>query len=251
MSIKLWVSAFVMLACGIVRAAPVAVDFSVLGSNVVEITTALNPPGYTISNVTFRYDDLGSGIDFAAVDAQGVFGTTGGRLLLNFHTPVTAVNLGFSVLDVMGPLGNGVSASYLRNGTVVSNHTFAANAFVPYEPQEPSDGGDAFGSVTCNGLMFDQVALSFSTIGTYFTVDSLASDFQAPQMTIVSTPLSQFFAEVTVTGAAGSLTNILRATDLSAMNWSTVAVVTNFTGSYTFYETNNPAGLPMAYYGTR
>ncbi len=172
---NLWIFAIAVWACCSVKAAPapVAVDFSVLGSNTVDITAAINPGGYAIGAVTFMYDDLGSGVDFGTLDQFGVFGTSPGRLIVDFSAPVQVLNFDFGSLGVFGAVSNGVQINFLRNGVQVGSTVAAATNFAPYDPLDPTLGGDALGTVAYTGAAFDQAVMSFSTTGAYFDVSNI------------------------------------------------------------------------------
>ncbi len=235
---------------GVVHAELTNVDFTVLGSNTVDITTAVNPDGYTIGNVTFRYDDLGSGVDSASVDTLGIFGTTGGGLLFDFNYPATSLKFNFGLWGVQGAVSDAMFISFLMGGTEITNNLIAANNFEPYDPLNPSLGGSALGILDYSGLSFDQVAMYFSTDGTYFDVSDITYELAPrPQLAVaITNDEGEFVVMITVTGPSGSVTEIQRATDLVAGDWAPVGTVTNFTGSYTYSE---PVSSPKAFFRTR
>ncbi|MEI7436081.1 MAG: hypothetical protein WCL16_04655 [bacterium] len=250
MNSKKWIVAVAVFACWTVQATPVSVDFSVLGSNTVDITTVLNPSGYTIGDVTFRYDDLGSGVDFASVDQYGILGTTFGSLLFDFNTPVTSLKFDFSVLNVTGQVSNGLFISFLSGGVEVSNLLVAATNFVPYDPVNPTLGGDALGSLAFNGIPFDQVAMYFSLDGPYFDVANIVYELEPmPQLAIAEVNRNgQQVLMLTATGPSGSVTEIQSTINQGSTNWTSMVVVTNFTGSYTTYVTSSLPDAPQACY---
>ena len=141
------------LACWTVQATPVAVDFSVLGNTTVNISSSTPAQGYTIGDITFRYDDFGNATDFAQVDNLGIFGTTAGSLIFDAASPAISLNLDFAILFVTNQVSDGLFISFKRNGTVVSNMLVAAANFVPYDAL-------ALGTLAYSGPAFDQVDLS-------------------------------------------------------------------------------------------
>lgn len=154
----------------------VTVDFTVLGSDSVDITTVSNPDGLTLNGVTFRYDDLGSGVDTASINASGIHGSTGGSLVFNFSTPVTHLNFDFSLQGVFAPVGDGLSITFKNGGNNVTDQVVPANSFTPYDPNDPTLGGDALGSLAYGGAAFDQVIMFFSPDAPFVSVANLSYD---------------------------------------------------------------------------
>lgn len=179
---------FLLLAqvtfAGVVMAAPVAVDFSVLGPPTndppltVDITTAVNTDGFTLDGVTFRYDDFGSGIDFGLVDPAGVFGTTGGGLFLDFAIPASSLALDFYLYDAFSadgdgmPMADALFALFFANGSFLDLLTVAADFFA-YDPLADQTLGMAFATLAYQGPAFDQAVLYFSLDAPIFSVDNL------------------------------------------------------------------------------
>ena len=158
------------VVAGVARAAPVTVDFSVLGADSYSITA---PDSYTLDGVTFRYDNLGSIDDIAQIDAYGVFGSTYGSLILDFGSPVTAVSLDFTAIAVYGPVNNAISVAFSNAGSGVGGSSVSASDFELYDPGNPLLGGDAYGTLSYNGVTFNRALISFSADAPYFSVDSL------------------------------------------------------------------------------
>lgn len=155
---------------GVAQAAPVTVDFSVLGADSYSITV---PDFYTLDGVTFTYDNLGNLDDVAQIDAYGVFGTTYGNLIFNFLSPVSAVNFDFTMIGVYGPVNNALSVAFKNAGSSVGGLTVPASEFELYDPGNPLLGGDACGTLSYSGAAFDQALISFSADAPYFSIDSL------------------------------------------------------------------------------
>jgi hypothetical protein len=140
--------------------ASVVVDFSQVSTTV----DLINEGPLLLGNVTFSYDDQGRPDMFAAVDAAGVIGSTGGLLILELETPATDLAVTFSVLDIREPLG-GVLADALLilldlEGNVVAEVSAEAD-YVPWDDTDPSLGGYAFGTLVYSGLPFDIATLLF------------------------------------------------------------------------------------------
>ena len=252
MNIRQWIAAVAAVTCWTVQATPVAVDFSVLGSNTVNITETVNPAGYTIGGVTFRYDSFGSGTDFASVDSLGLFGTTAGSLIFDSATPAVSLSFNFSILGVTGVASDGLFISFMRGGIEVSNMLVAAANYVPYDPVHPTYGGDALGTLAYNGPPFDQVDMYFSMDGAYFDVSNITYELEPkPVLTVAVANHSPLVMRITVTGPTGSVTQVQRTTNLVSGVWAPVASVSAFTGSFTYYETNSLPGASQAFFRTR
>lgn len=147
-------------------AAPVTVDFGALGINSVDITTTSNPSGLTLNGVTFRYDDFGSGVDFAIADMAGIFGTTGGSLIFDFSAPATALNFDFSLLGDSSNTADALYVDLTNAGSTVSD------LLLPVV----SNGFDAYGALAYSGGAFDRAQMIFSTDGPIFTVANVSYD---------------------------------------------------------------------------
>ncbi len=158
------------LAVGLAQAAPVTVDFSVIGADSHSITA---PDNYTLDGVTFTYDNLGSIYDIAEIDALGPFGSTYGNLILDFDSQVSAINFDFSMIGVYGPVSSGVSVAFNNSGSNVGNLAADADDYWPYDAGNPLLGGDAYGTLSYSGAAFNQAVVSFSPDAYFFTVDSL------------------------------------------------------------------------------
>lgn len=154
-----------LVLAGTALASPVTVDFSVLGINSVDITTATNPAGLTLNGVTFRYDDLGSGVDFASVDSSGIFGTTGGSLIFDFGIPVTGLNFDFSLLGVGADAPDALFIAFTKSGSLINEGSLAATF----------DGfGNASNTLSFSGPAFDQAAMFFSLDAPFFSVANVS-----------------------------------------------------------------------------
>lgn len=141
------------------------VDFTALGANPVDITTATNPGGLTLNGVAFMYDDLGSAADTAAVSSSGISGSTFGALSFTLISPATQLNFDFSLLGSSGLAEDGVTMTFTNGGADVADLTVPANSL---------QGGNANGSVAYNGAAFDQVTMLFSLNAPSFTVRNVS-----------------------------------------------------------------------------
>lgn len=169
-----------IFTAGSAMAAPVTVDFSTLGTNSVDITTASNPAGYTLNGVTFRYDDFGSGVDTAQIDAAGGHGSTAGGLILDFDTPVTALNFDFSLLGAPGSVSDALDIAFKNAGNDAGSLQVSA-AFTPRNVSNPALGGDALGKLGYTGAAFDQAFVYFSTDAARFDLTNASYDCATTQ----------------------------------------------------------------------
>lgn len=159
------------------------VDFSALGPPAndppisLDITAAINPTGYTGNGVTFRYEDFGSGVDYAIVDPSGIFGTVAGALLLDFAAPATGLAFTFSLLDVWPdpPAGKILDAVIvlLFSAGVLSDFSSIDADFLPYDPADPISGMAA-GLFAYSGPAFDHAELYFWPDAQLFTMDGVS-----------------------------------------------------------------------------
>lgn len=152
--------------------AQVTVDFSVLGIDSVDITTANNPAGYTLNGVTFKYDDLGSGVDTAQVDAVGIFGSTFGSLIFDFDAPATALNFDFTLSDAAQSASDALFIAFKSNGSDVTDMLIPA-IFTPYDPGDPTVGLVS-GALAYNGAEFNQAVMIFSPDVPFFSVENIS-----------------------------------------------------------------------------
>jgi trimeric autotransporter adhesin len=159
------------LATGIsANAVAAVVDFSGL-TTPTDITL---PNAYTINGVTLSYDDLGSGVDFASIDQNGVSGTTPGTLIFTFDTPQTALSLDFKLLGVTTGPSNTIDGLVIETysaGTFVDTCSVTAT-FTAYNAGNPALG-DSAGSLAYTGASFDQVLLYFSLDAPNFTAANI------------------------------------------------------------------------------
>lgn len=162
-----------VFVAGAALAAPVTVDFSVLGINSIDITRSSNPNGYTLNGVNFWYDNQGSAADTASVDASGIFGTTNGLLAFDFAAPATALNFDFSLLGATGSLDDGLFIMFKNGGNDVADMLIPAT-FIPYDPNDLTQGGDAMGTLSYSGAAFDQAQMYLSLGAPYFSVSNLS-----------------------------------------------------------------------------
>ena len=181
------ISLLVLLPWTTAALAVVTVDFTVLANNSVDITTVSNPAGLTLNGITFTYDDLGSGVDTASVNASGVYGSMGGSLTFAFSAPVTQVNFDFSLLGVFAPVSDGLSITFKNGGNDVTDQVVPANTFTPYYPNDPTLGGDASGRLAYSGAAFDQATMFFSLDAPFFSVANLSYD-NVPEVVLPPLP---------------------------------------------------------------
>ena len=204
-----------------------------------------------MGGVTFRYDNQSIPSDFASVDKLGIYGTTAGLLGFDFVSPVISLTFDFRIGEVYGPATDGLFISFMRGGVEVSNMLVEASNYVPYVLSQPTLGGDALGSLAYNGSAFDQVQMYFSTDGPYFDVANIVYELEPlPQLAIAKASGrdddDQQILMLTATGPSGSVSEIQSTTNLISPNWTTLVVVSSFTGSYTTYVTNNLSDAPQA-----
>lgn len=151
-----------VFVAGAALAAPINVDFSVLGINSIDITV---PSGYGLNGISFWYDNFGSTPDTAQVDSSGIFGSTYGCLVFDFDAPATALSFDFSLLGADESVPDAL-AIMLKDtsdgGSDVANLTAPAT-FTPYDPNDPlEDDGDALGTFSYTGASFNQALMFFA-----------------------------------------------------------------------------------------
>lgn len=143
------------------------VDFSSVGA-----TADITNTSYTLSGVTFTYDDFGTGIYFASIDSLGLFGDTYGNLIFEFDAPVTALSFDFELwgatLDVEA---EGLFITYDNNDSLIGEESVAAS-FIPYDPNDLTVG-DAFGTFAFSGDAFNRAQLFFSLDAPAFAVSNI------------------------------------------------------------------------------
>jgi hypothetical protein len=110
------------------------------------------------------------------VSASGIYGSTAGSLILNFAAPIAQLHFNFSLLEVFGPVNDGVELIFTNGGADVTDQVIAASVFTPYDPGDLALGGDATGSVAYSGAAFDQVTMFFSLDAPSFTLADLSYD---------------------------------------------------------------------------
>jgi hypothetical protein len=142
-----------MVMAGPAFGAAVAVDFSVLGVNTVDITY---PNSITLNGVNFYYDNFGSGA-FASADQIGIYGQpNNGVLVLSFGAPVFGLSFSYgNFADASGPIDDALFALFSNGDVVGSAGTLNELASFEY-----------------NGLAFDQASLYFSLSAALFTADT-------------------------------------------------------------------------------
>lgn len=150
-------------------ASAVTVDFSGIDP-AYDITL---PNTYIFEAVALSYDNFGKGGDSAVVAPNGITGTTGGVLIVDFSAPTTQLNLDFSLLGVSGSVSDGLLAIFKNGGNDVGDAEAAA-IYVPLDPGHPEAGGRALGSLAYQGAAFDQVFIYFSTDAPRFSAANLS-----------------------------------------------------------------------------
>lgn len=169
-----WISIAILLfvlSIGVAQAAPVTVDFGVLGGSLYSITT---PDAYTLDGVTFHYDNFGVPTETAQVDEYGVFGSGLGSLYFDFASPASSLNIDFSIIGVYGALNNAMSVTFYNAGGSVGSLSGSAADFFAYYPGNDLLGGDAVGALAYGAATFDQAVITFSSDVPYFSIDTLS-----------------------------------------------------------------------------
>jgi len=150
---------------GVALANTVTVDFSVLGSDVVDITTP--NPGYTLNGITFLYDNFGTTdlpLPSAQVSHNGISGAYNGLLEFNFNNLAQSLNFHFSIDP---------AASYsVDNGLLISITNDSNDVYI----SGMSTQSDGTGVFSFTGDAFDQAAIYFPFNGEIFSVNNITYD---------------------------------------------------------------------------
>ncbi len=191
-------AAFVLLilGSGTAQAVWVPVDFSSV-TTTADITL---PNSFSLSGVTFSYDNLGSSADFATVDTSGIFGTTYGALLFDFSGPTTGLQLDFALFDTsQAPVLDDALIALLKDGNTEQTVSVTAT-FDPISQME-------VGSLFYTGASFNQASLFFSVDEPFFSAGNISYQRAAA----VPEPLSLFLLAVSMAGVLwrGRLKKIL------------------------------------------
>ena len=193
-----------LVAAGAALAQWVPVDFSGIATTDITIQNNLPGwPGFTLNGVTFSYDNLTntSTADFASVDTTGIFGTTFGALIFDFSAPVTGLQFNFALFGTSTSDNSGALDAILKLGGNDVTDFLVPAAFVPYDPLNPSGGGDAFGSFSYGGAAFNQISMFFSLDAPVFTVDTISYE---PAPASVPEPATLLLLAAGLLGLGGS-----------------------------------------------
>ena len=156
-------------------AEPMTVDFSVLDINTFGITA---PDSYNLDGVTFRYDNFGSEYDTAQVDQYGIFGSTYGSVIFDFDDPATGLDFSFSLMGVSSAIEDSLYITFKPSGEGEGGSgdvdMMVSSIFAPYDPEDPTQGGDAVGTLSYSGEAFTQAIMFFSNDAPYFSVSNLS-----------------------------------------------------------------------------
>jgi hypothetical protein len=168
-----------LLAQVAVRGQIMNVDFTL--ASTTDITVQNNAPGWTgypLSGIVFSYDNPGyPGVpDTAIISTTGVAGGTVGTLIFEFKTgsvstPVTALNVGFSLAGVNpliaqgDPVTDGLFVIFYNSGAQTDNVTVPATVGL---------GNTATGSLAYTGAAFDKATLYYSLDATTFGDSSVS-----------------------------------------------------------------------------
>ncbi|MFA7060786.1 MAG: PEP-CTERM sorting domain-containing protein [Pedobacter sp.] len=173
-----------IVVVGTALAVPVNLDFtSVPGIDVTTSTT------FTLNGVTISYDDGGSGTDFAHVgpsqftgnsgpELAGIIGDTGGKLIFDFTTSATALNIGFTLLEAVSTTPQVSDALivlyFYDNGNLLGITTTPADFFASDPTADPTLGL-ASGILAYSGTAFDHAELFFSTeAASIFAIENMS-----------------------------------------------------------------------------
>lgn len=97
-----------MMVTGAVVAAPVNVNFSSLVTS-FNITLPLT---YNLDGITFSYDNFATASETAAINPQGIAGSTYGALIFDFAAPATALNFNFTLNGAAGNPADALTAIF-------------------------------------------------------------------------------------------------------------------------------------------
>jgi hypothetical protein len=148
-----------------VAAPATTVDFSTVGT----AQDIALPQAGALADVTVGYDCFGRDTESAAVGPDGVTGTTGGVLILNFSVPVTQLRLDYSLPDMSGPVSNGLFVILKKSGDDVADVETGAALTA-----DPAGGTGASGGLAYQGVAFDQAFIYFPEDAPRFSVTGLA-----------------------------------------------------------------------------
>jgi hypothetical protein len=162
------------LFAGAALAAPVEVDFSVLGTNTVDITVQNNPPPLTLNGVNIQFDNYGDSNDFASADSLGIYGhSANGPVVLNFNNgfpntvgvPVHGLSLDFTLENVTGPVppdsGFALLAYVSTADGSAGDTAILSGTYAPYDAAVPNLGS-VTGHLDYDGMAFDQATIWFA-----------------------------------------------------------------------------------------
>lgn len=171
---------------GSALANPIIVDFNQLSdltlypNGFVDITVQNNPegwPGLPLDGVVFQYDNnqlvqaldadgnpmfdqngnpiMVPASDFAQADSTGIWGTTGGVLMMDFLNPISMLNFDFALPSQIDAVEAGLSVIFKYNGSDISM------LVVPALP-DPNNPPSISGVLGFSGPEFNQTIAFFN-----------------------------------------------------------------------------------------
>lgn len=125
-------------------------------------TGITSPDSLTLGGIKFWYDNFGDGTQSAYVSSNGVQGTTGGALYLDFAIPATSLDFSFLLhsFNPAGDLSSVVTAIFSNNEIAWAPGAFASE--------------DVSGLFSYTGPAFSQAAIYFSVDAPNFLLSNVS-----------------------------------------------------------------------------
>ena len=173
-----------IVVVGTALAVPVNLDFTSAPAPDIDLTTTT----FTLNGVTISYEGDGSPNDFAHVgpsqftgnsgpELAGIIGNTGGKLIFDFTTSATALNIGFTLLEAVSTTPQVsdalITLYFYDNGNLLGITTTPADFFASDPAADPTLGL-ASGILAYSGTAFDHTELFFSTEAPIFAIENMS-----------------------------------------------------------------------------